>query len=105
MSWLQPDSSNLHHIALPPSNIPQNFVIVLRNSTLLLLGKIKHTIPLIKASANAGDEGLIPGAERFPREGNGNSLQYSCLGNPIGIGAWHATVYEFARVRYGLETK
>ena len=33
--------------------------------------------------ANAGDMGLIPGLQRFPGEGNGNSLQYSCLGNPM----------------------
>ena len=33
-------------------------------------------------SANAGDAGSIPGSGRFPGEGNGNPLQYSCLGNP-----------------------
>ena len=32
--------------------------------------------------------GLIPG------EGNGNLLQYSCLGNPMDRGAWHTTVHE-----------
>ena len=36
-----------------------------------------------KASAsNAGDPGSIPGLGRFPGEGNGNPLQYSCLENP-----------------------
>ena len=36
-----------------------------------------------KASAyNSGDPGLIPGSGRSPGEGNGNPLQYSCLGNP-----------------------
>ena len=47
-------------------------------------------------SANAeesGDAGSIPGLGRSPREGNGNSLQYSCLGNPIDSGAWWATVH------------
>ena len=39
-------------------------------------------------SANAGDAGLIPGSQRFPEGGNGNSLQYSCQGNPIDIGTW-----------------
>ena len=37
--------------------------------------------------ANAGDLGhlgLIPGSGRFPGVGNGNPLQYSCLGNPHG---------------------
>ena len=33
--------------------------------------------------ANAGDMGLIPGSGRSPEEGNGNLLQYSCLGNPM----------------------
>ena len=42
-----------------------------------------------KASAyNAGDLGLIPGLGRFPGEGNGNPLQYSCLENPMDGGAW-----------------
>ena len=39
--------------------------------------------------ANAGDLGLIPGVGRSP-EGNGNPLQYSCLGNPTDRGAWRA---------------
>ena len=44
-----------------------------------------------KASArNAGDLGLIPGLERSPGEGNGNPLQYSCLENPMGRGAWQS---------------
>ena len=32
---------------------------------------------------NAGDAGSTPGLGRSPGEGNGNPLQYSCLGNPI----------------------
>ena len=42
---------------------------------------------------NTGDVGLIPGSGRSLREGNGNPLQYSCLGNPIDRGAWRATVH------------
>ena len=41
---------------------------------------------------NAGDVGLIPGLGRSPGEGNGNPLQYSCLGNPVDQEAWRATV-------------
>ena len=41
----------------------------------------------------AGDVGLILGSGRSPGEGNGNSLQYSCLGNPMDRGAWWATVH------------
>ena len=43
--------------------------------------------------ANAGGLGWIPGSWRSPREGNGNPLQYSCLGNPVDKGAWQATVH------------
>ena len=42
--------------------------------------------------ANAGDAGSIPELGRSPGEGNGNSLQYSCLGNPMEIRAWKAIV-------------
>ena len=42
-----------------------------------------------KASAyHAADPGSIPGLGRSPGEGNGNPLQYSCLGNPMDGGAW-----------------
>ena len=45
--------------------------------------------------ANEGDlrdQGSIPGWGRFPGEGNGSPLQYSCLENPMDRGAWWATV-------------
>ena len=38
------------------------------------------------------DTSSIPGSVRSPGGGNGNSLQYSCLGNPMDRGAWWATV-------------
>ena len=42
-----------------------------------------------KASVyNAGDLSSITGSGRFPGEGNGNPLQYSCLENPMDGGAW-----------------
>ena len=41
-----------------------------------------------KASAcNVGDPSSIPGLGRYPGEGNGNPLQYSCLENPMDRGA------------------
>ena len=43
--------------------------------------------------AHAGDMGLIPGLGRSPGEGNGNPLQYSCLGNPRDRGAWLSAVH------------
>ena len=51
----------------------------------------------VKASAcNVGDLGSIPGLGRFPGEGNGNPLRYSCLENPMDRGAWQATVHRVA---------
>ena len=41
----------------------------------------------------AGDLGSIPGSGRYPREGNGNPLQYSYLENPMDRAAWWATVH------------
>ena len=49
--------------------------------------------------------GLIPGSGRSPGEGNGNPLQYSCLGNPKDRGAWQVTVHGVMRVRHNLATK
>ena len=46
--------------------------------------------------ANAGDArdtDLISGWGRSPGVGNGNPLQYSCLENSMGRGAWQATVH------------
>ena len=46
--------------------------------------------------ASAGDVrdlGLIPGSEKPPGGGNGNILQYSCLGNPMDRGAWQVAVH------------
>ena len=49
---------------------------------------------------DTGDVGLIPRLGRFPGEGNGNPLQYSCLENPMERGAWRATVHGGHRVRH-----
>ena len=37
--------------------------------------------------------GSVPGSGRSPGGGDGNPLQYSCLGNHLGRGAWWAAVY------------
>ena len=41
-------------------------------------------------ACNAGDPSSVPGLGRSPGEGNGNSLQYSCLDNSMDKGAWQA---------------
>ena len=51
-------------------------------------------------SANAGDvkdSGSISGLERFPGKGHGDTLQYSCLENPMDRGAWRAMVHRVAK--------
>ena len=49
--------------------------------------------------ANAGNNrSSIPGSGRFPGEGNGNPLQYSCLENPMNRRAWWAIVCVVQRV-------
>ena len=50
--------------------------------------------------ANAGDirdAGFIPGSGRSPAGGHGNSLQYSCLENPMDRGAWRAIVHRVTK--------
>ena len=67
-------------------------IVALRASQVALVVK---NLP-----ANAGDirdEGSIPGSGRAPGEGNGNSLRYSCLGNPMDREAWWATVHRVAK--------
>ena len=52
--------------------------------------------------ANAGDvsdASSTPGSGRTPGGGHGNSLQYSCLENPMDRGAWWATVHGVTRSR------
>ena len=64
---------------------------------LLLSGRI--------LAEERGDLGSIPGSGRSCGVGNGNPLQYSCLGNPMDRGAWRAIVHGIARVRHDLMTK
>ena len=49
-----------------------------------------------ESAYNTGDVGLTPGLGRSPGERHGNPLQYSCLENPIGRGAWQAIVHGVA---------
>ena len=58
-----------------------------------------------KYTCNAGDQALIPGLGRSPGEGNGNSLQYSCLENPTDRGASGLWFMGSQRVRHNWVTK
>ena len=58
-----------------------------------------------ESACNIGDPGSISELGRSPGEGNGNPLQYPCLGNPMVRGVWQATVHGVTRVRHDLVTK
>ena len=53
----------------------------------------------VESACNEGDLDSIPGLGRSPGEGNGKSLQYSCLENPMDGGAWWATVHGLTKSR------
>ena len=57
-----------------------------------------------ESTCSAGYVNSVPGLGRSRGEGNGNSLQYSCLGNPMDQGAWWAIVHGVPRVGYDLVT-
>ena len=50
-----------------------------------------------ESTCNAGDPGSIPGLGRFPGEGNGNPLQYSCLENSMDRGAGRDPVHRVTK--------
>ena len=49
-----------------------------------------------ESTCNAGNRDLILGLRRFPRGGHSSLLQYSCLENSMGRGAWQAIAHRFA---------
>ena len=53
---------------------------------------------LLANAGDAGDLGSIPGLRRSPVKGNGNPLQYACLGNPMDRGVWCTTVHGVTEV-------
>ena len=65
----------------------------------LQVGAFQMALVAKNLPASAGDlrdTRSIPESGRSPREGNGNPLQYTCLGNCMGRGAWQATVHGVA---------
>ena len=57
-----------------------------------MVGTSQVALVVNSLPAHAKDSGLIPGSGKSPGEGNGNPLQYLCLGNPMDRGEWRATV-------------
>ena len=74
----------------PGTNVTQSTPLSSIAFFFFFLTKVTPGGSLVKnLPANAGNAGLIPGSGRSPGEGNGNPLQYSCLGNPVDRGAVH----------------
>ena len=70
----------------------------------LLIPKLRWCFPhgsvvknLLDNAGDSGDVGLILGSGRSLGGGNGNPVQYSCLGNPMDRGAWRAIIQEVAK--------
>ena len=62
-----------------------------------ILAKVSQVALVVKnlpaKAVDIRDMGLIPGLGRYPGEGHGNPLQYSCLENPLDRGAWWTTLH------------
>ena len=72
----------------------------MENGTKLILeskGLIWLASRMKESACNGEDPGSIPGSGRSLGKGNGNALQYSCLDNSMGRGAWWATVHGVAK--------
>ena len=55
-----------------------------------------------ESACNGGDLGSIPGLEKSPGGGHGNTLQYSCLENAMDSGAWCTTAHGVSKSQTGL---
>ena len=90
-SFLDMEGRKTTFSPLKINNVKLNF-----KNTYQIIAFFKHLLKQMgflgdsvvkKLPANAGDAGVIPGSGRSPGEGNGNPLQYSCLGNSMDRGA------------------
>ena len=84
---------------------------ILENSVLISGAQVGTNFALQGTCGNVGpsgkepasqcrrhrDIGSIPGSGRFPGGGHGNSLQYSCLENPMDRGAWRPIVHRVTK--------
>ena len=84
--WFNVDSSSFFSFT---------FIFSVSTSNFFQLSSGKESACI---AGDTGDVGLIPGSGQSPGEGNSNPLQYSYLENPMGRGAWQATVQSVTRV-------
>ena len=84
---------------MPREYVPEKLVLLLESIDIWGFpgGSVVKNLP-----ASVGDVGSVPEWGRSAGEGNGSPLQYSCLGNPMGRGAWRATVHGVTKSQTGL---
>ena len=98
-SWLLQGSREFQakrekaHASTPAWALPTVFILEHLHALWVLLRDFPGGSDGKESACNAGDLDSIPGSGRFPEEGNGNPLQYSCLENSMDRGAWQATVH------------
>ena len=99
VQWLRLHTLNAGSGNLIPHAAPRSLYVTNKDSPVLqpgFPGGTEVKIPPVSAG-DAGDVGSIPGSGRSPGGGNGSSLPYSCLENPMDRGAWWATVHGVAQ--------
>ena len=99
LEFLKTHRKKSHHPIPPTRNDPINCLVslnILFSTHVNISVAASQVVLVVKnqpANAeDARDTGITPGLGRYPGEGNGNSLQYSCLGNPMDGGVWWAGV-------------
>ena len=98
---LKPSSGTAVFLWIPPStssNLESAIFLKRTSQVALVVKNLPDKDGDIKYAC------LIPGSRRSLGGGNGNPLQYSCLGNPMGRGAWWAAVHGVAKSRHDWPT-
>ena len=96
------DTSSGHHISTYTSrnDLPPLLSYLLPAASSFFNNSIIGSSVGKELTGNAGDTGdvsFVRGSGRFPGEGHGNPLQYSCLENTLDRGTWQATVHRVAK--------
>ena len=80
----------IKRLLIPPHFLPLGWFL---NSSISFPGVSDSK----ESACNTGDLSLISELGKYPGEGNGYPLQYSCLENSMDWGAWQATVQGVAK--------
>ena len=87
----------MHIYVLFTQYILSIIIYIIKYIYICIYIKLPYSSDGKESACNAGNMGSIPGSGRSPKEGNENPLQYSCLENSTGRGAWWATVHRVTK--------